>query len=112
TGRLRPGLDRGDPAFHAGRHGDSTGHGGPPESGPQAGGAGVSTMRCPVRLGVNINDAVAETLRGVAKKRRISIREAVRRAVALLELFEKESAAGGRIRVVDREGHVREITLI
>ncbi len=64
------------------------------------------------RLSVNLNDEAAVALRGIAKSRKISITEAVRRAIAIYDFVEKELATGGKVQVVDQSGHVRELFLL
>lgn len=64
------------------------------------------------RLNVNLNEETAAALKEIARKRDISITEAIRRAIALLKFIEDETAAGHRIQVTDGHGKVREIVLM
>lgn len=65
-----------------------------------------------VRLNININDQVADALRQMSKKRRVSVTEIIRRAVSMLFFIEKEVEAGSTLQVVSKDGHIREIVLI
>ncbi|KIQ62976.1 hypothetical protein TR51_29435 [Kitasatospora griseola] len=62
------------------------------------------------RLSININAETEEVLKR-HKKRGISITETVRRAVALLDLVEREYESGSKIQLVDRDNGVRELVL-
>jgi hypothetical protein len=64
------------------------------------------------RLSININQETEEVLQKHKKERGISITETVRRAVALLDMVERESADGSKVQIVDRDGYVREILLL
>ncbi|MEV7781328.1 hypothetical protein [Kitasatospora sp. NPDC088351] len=63
------------------------------------------------RLSININSETEEVLKR-HKKRGTSITETVRRAIALLDLVERESERGSKLQLVDREGSVRELLLL
>jgi hypothetical protein len=64
------------------------------------------------RLNVNINDETAGTLRR-RKQTGTSHTETVHRAVALLDLLERESAQGAEILIKSPDGKtVREIHLV
>lgn len=64
------------------------------------------------RLSVNLNEEAANALRRISKKQRVSITEAVRRAIAIYDFIDRELAAGSKIQVVDSSGHVRELFLL
>ncbi|MGV2919361.1 hypothetical protein [Streptomyces alfalfae] len=65
------------------------------------------------RLSVNINEDTAEKLRWYKDQKNISITETVRRAIALLELVEKETIKGGKIMLKSEDGKtVRELWLV
>ncbi|MCF3172547.1 CopG family transcriptional regulator [Streptomyces sioyaensis] len=63
------------------------------------------------RLSVNINDDTAEALKRLKSAKGISITEAVRRAVALYDLVDRETGDTGKLQIVD-DGNVREILLL
>lgn len=65
-----------------------------------------------VRLNVNINSDAAAAIRDISKKRHISITEVIRRAIAIFQFLEHETATGSKIQLVDKSGHIREIVLI
>lgn len=65
-----------------------------------------------VRLNININSDAAAAIRDISRKRHISITEVIRRAIAIFQFLEHETAAGSKIQVVDKSGHIREIVLI
>lgn len=56
------------------------------------------------RLSVNINRECAAILRKTKAERGVSTTEAIRRAVAYLDLVERVTAAGGRLVVVSPDG--------
>lgn len=56
-----------------------------------------------VRLAVNLHPEVAGALQGVAKRRDITVTEAVARAVAVLDLVDRACRDGDRVMLV-REG--------
>jgi predicted transcriptional regulator len=65
------------------------------------------------RLNVNLNEETATALKEIARKRDVSVTEAIRRAIAILKFIEDETAAGHRIQIADaRSGKVREIVLM
>ncbi|MCX4757851.1 ribbon-helix-helix protein, CopG family [Kitasatospora purpeofusca] len=66
------------------------------------------------RLSVNINDDTADALQRLKSEKGISITEAVRRAVALLDLVERETnkpGQPGKLQIVDYDGAVRQLLL-
>ncbi|MCI3931562.1 hypothetical protein [Streptomyces sp. AN091965] len=65
------------------------------------------------RLSVNINAETAAKLRWYKEQKGISITETVRRAVALLDLVERESAGGNEVLLKSRDGKsVRQLWLV
>ncbi|WP_405717255.1 ribbon-helix-helix protein, CopG family [Streptomyces sp. NBC_01537] len=72
----------------------------------------MSEQKLFTRLSVNLNDEAARALKENSDRRGISITEAVRRAIAVYDFIERETAAGNRIQVVDPEGRVRELLLV
>ncbi|WP_406154592.1 hypothetical protein OG806_49445 [Streptomyces sp. NBC_00882] len=64
------------------------------------------------RLSVNINSDTAEVLRRMKMEKGISITEAVRRAISLLDLLESEHEAGNKIQLVGPRGRIREVLLL
>lgn len=69
-----------------------------------------------VRLSINLAPDVAEVLRGWATKKRISVTEAVRRAIAVWNFVENEKLNGNRLAVVENlpggKQRIREVVLI
>ena len=66
------------------------------------------------RLNVNINDDTVEALKRL-KSKGISATEATRRAIALLDLLEREinkPGKRGKVQIVDHDGTVRELLLL
>jgi len=63
------------------------------------------------RLSVNINDDTAAVLQR-HKAKGVSITETIRRAIALLDLVEREHDNGSKLQLVDKQGHVRELLLL
>lgn len=63
------------------------------------------------RLSININSETEEVLKR-HKDRGFSITETVRRAVALLDMIDKEHSSGGRLQLVDAKGDVRELMFL
>ncbi|MGA4850870.1 hypothetical protein ACOBQB_33225 [Streptomyces sp. G5(2025)] len=65
------------------------------------------------RLSVNINEDTAAKLRWYKEHKGISITETVRRAIALLELVEKETAKGNEVLLKSQDGKsVRQLWLV
>lgn len=65
------------------------------------------------RLSVNINGDTAEKLRWYKDHKHISITETVRRAIALLELVERETERGGELLLKSPDGKtVRQLWLV
>ncbi|MEU3341957.1 ribbon-helix-helix protein, CopG family [Streptomyces sp. NPDC006668] len=64
------------------------------------------------RLSININDETADALKRLKSAKGISITEAVRRAVALYDLVDRETGKTGKLQIVDDGGHTREILLL
>ncbi|GHH78643.1 hypothetical protein GCM10018793_29670 [Streptomyces sulfonofaciens] len=65
------------------------------------------------RLSVNINAETAAKLRWYKENKGISITETIRRAVALLDLVERESASGNEVLLKSRDGKsVRQLWLV
>ncbi|MHA6764745.1 hypothetical protein [Streptacidiphilus sp. PAMC 29251] len=63
------------------------------------------------RLSININTATEASLLARRTELGITITEQVRRAVALLDLFDRETQAGNRIRLVGK-GPDQELLLL
>ncbi|MET9116638.1 hypothetical protein [Streptomyces longwoodensis] len=76
--------------------------------------AGTGNQTNPVtRLSVNINEDTAAKLRWYKEHKGISITETVRRAVALLELVERETVKGSQVLLKSSDGKsVRELWLV
>ncbi|GAB2807521.1 hypothetical protein ACWGJ2_31740 [Streptomyces sp. NPDC054796] len=77
--------------------------------------AAVRTQSEPsiTRLSVNINEDTAARLRWYKEHKGISITETVRRAVALLDLVERETADGSEVLLKSRDGKsVRQLWLV
>ncbi|MFJ3826043.1 ribbon-helix-helix domain-containing protein [Streptomyces nodosus] len=75
--------------------------------------AGTRTEPSVTRLSVNINEDTAAKLRWYKDHKGISITETVRRAVALLELVERETANGNEVLLKSRDGKsVRQLWLV
>ncbi|GAA5707650.1 hypothetical protein AQJ43_36760 [Streptomyces avermitilis] len=65
------------------------------------------------RLSVNINEDTAAKLRWQKEHKGISITETIRRAVALLDLVERETAEGSEVLLKSRDGKsVRQLWLV
>ncbi|GHE57614.1 hypothetical protein ABZ626_25085 [Streptomyces longispororuber] len=65
------------------------------------------------RLSVNINAETAAKLRWYKEQKGISITETIRRAVALLDLVERETAGGNEVLLKSRDGKsVRQLWLV
>ncbi|GHG65948.1 CopG family transcriptional regulator [Streptomyces griseocarneus] len=65
------------------------------------------------RLSVNINAETAAKLRWYKDHKGISITETVRRAVALLDLVERETANGSEVLLKSRDGKsVRQLWMV
>jgi hypothetical protein len=64
------------------------------------------------RLSVNLSPDTAAALRELADRRKISITDAVRRAIAVWKFMEDEIAAGNRVVVTEPDGKKREIVLL
>jgi hypothetical protein len=66
-----------------------------------------------VRLSVNMNQETTAALKKMMKAKNISATEAVRRATAIMEFFDKEQEQGRIIRIVNKRGKViNEIELL
>ena len=66
-----------------------------------------------VRLNVNLNRETADALKEIADKEKISLTEAVRRAIAVLKFVEEEQARGRRIQTMEKDGKdKRELILM
>ncbi|MFF9221480.1 ribbon-helix-helix domain-containing protein [Streptomyces viridosporus] len=65
------------------------------------------------RLSVNINEDTAAKLRWYKDHKNISITETVRRAIALLDLVERETAKGGEVLLKSQDGKtIRQLWLV
>ncbi|MFC9636632.1 ribbon-helix-helix domain-containing protein [Streptomyces mirabilis] len=65
------------------------------------------------RLSININEDTAAKLRWQKEHKGISITETIRRAVALLDLVERETAEGSEVLLKSRDGKsVRQLWLV
>ena len=68
-----------------------------------------------VRLSVNLAVDVAQVLKNLAAAKNISVTEAIRRAIAVLDFIEGETAKGNKIAVVEKadgKDRVREVVLL
>ncbi|WP_328712284.1 hypothetical protein [Nocardia salmonicida] len=69
-----------------------------------------------VRLSINLAPDVAAVLRNWADKKRISVTEAIRRAIAVWNFIETEKANGNRLAIVESlpggGERIREVVLI
>ncbi|MFF8991684.1 hypothetical protein ACF09H_17405 [Streptomyces sp. NPDC014983] len=86
-----------------------------PENSTETRSSAGSTTESPAvtRLSVNINEDTAAKLRWYKEHKGISITETVRRAVALLELVERETANGNEVLLKSRDGKsVRQLWLV
>ncbi|MGW5124533.1 hypothetical protein ACWEQ7_10850 [Streptomyces sp. NPDC004069] len=84
-----------------------------PENSTETPGAGTAAEPTVTRLSVNINEDTAAKLRWYKEHKGISITETVRRAVALLELVERETASGNEVLLKSRDGKsVRQLWLV
>ncbi|MFD0140440.1 hypothetical protein ACWDWS_39940 [Streptomyces sp. NPDC003328] len=74
---------------------------------------GTTAESSVTRLSVNINEDTAQKLRWYKEHKGISITETVRRAVALLDLVERETARGNEVLLKSRDGKsVRQLWLV
>jgi len=64
------------------------------------------------RLSVNLNEESAAILRRVTRDRGISTTEAVRRAIGLLDFFERAHADGVRIWTETHEGDRSQVHVV
>ena len=64
-----------------------------------------------VRLSVNLNPEVADELKAYAKRKGVSITEAVRRAVTLLA-FVDETQRRGAVLNVEEDGALKEVLFL
>lgn len=64
------------------------------------------------RLSVNINPDTQQALKRLKDEKGISLTEAVRRAVSLLDLVDRESARGSKLQLVEKDGSVRELMFL
>lgn len=65
------------------------------------------------RLSININDATAKALQEIAADKGLTVTEVIRRAVFTYEFFDKATAGGKQIRVIDDEAGVQtEVALV
>lgn len=62
------------------------------------------------RLSININSETEDVLKRYKGEGK-SLTETVRRAVALLDMLDREHARGSRIQLVDAKGAVRELIM-
>ncbi|KKD02480.1 hypothetical protein [Streptomyces sp. WM6386] len=84
-----------------------------PEHSTDTPASGTTTEPQVTRLSVNINEDTAAKLRWYKEHKGISITETVRRAVALLELVERETADGNEVLLKSRDGKsVRQLWLV
>lgn len=68
-----------------------------------------------VRLSINLAPDVADILKRWAAAKAISVTEAVRRAIAVWNFVETETAKGNKLAVIEGEGNkqrVREVVLV
>jgi hypothetical protein len=61
-----------------------------------------------VRLSVNVSPAVAETIKGIAKRNGISVTEAVRRAISVLAYIDSAQSRGASINIQE-DGVLKEV---
>lgn len=81
---------------------------------PSAQGADA-TIQDVVRLSINLAPDVADVLKDLAKAKRVSVTEAVRRAIAVWKFLEDEKEKGNKIAIVenvDGTDRVREVVLL
>jgi len=68
-----------------------------------------------VRLSVNLAPTVADALKTTARRKGLSITEAIRHAIAIWKLVTDEQAKGNRVMIVSGEGentHYRELVMV
>lgn len=68
-----------------------------------------------VRLSVNLSPDVGKLLKDLVKRKRISLTEGVRRAIAVWNFLELERDKGNRIAIIENDGgkdRVREVLLV
>ncbi len=65
-----------------------------------------------VRLSVNLSVESAETLRGLIRRKGLTITEGIRRAIAVWKFVEDESSKGNQIAVIERDGSIRKVVLL
>lgn len=68
-----------------------------------------------VRLSINLAPDVADVLKSWTSKKRVSITEGVRRAIAVWNFLETERAQGNRIAIIEGSGdeqRIREVVMV
>ncbi|MFF8868009.1 hypothetical protein ACF08B_38910 [Streptomyces sp. NPDC015139] len=70
----------------------------------------TDTTQTTTRLSVNINTDTAAFLKR-NKQRGISLTESIRRAIALMELVERETSGGNQVLIRSKNGDMRQLLL-
>lgn len=65
-----------------------------------------------VRLSVNLSIETAEIFRSLIDRKRLSITEGIRRAIAVWKFLEDEKSRGNEIAVIEPNGTVRKVVLL
>jgi hypothetical protein len=65
-----------------------------------------------VRLSVNLSVESAETLRGLTRRKGLTITEGIRRAIAVWRFIEDENNNGNQIAVIEHDGSIRKVVLL
>ena len=65
-----------------------------------------------VRLSVNLSVESAGILKGLIRRKGLTITEGIRRAIAVWKFVEDESSKGNQIAVIERDGSIRQVVLL
>jgi len=65
-----------------------------------------------VKVTVNLRPEDLETLRAIAKRRKITLTEAIRRAIAMERFVEAAIADGGNLLVEQKDKRLRQLVLV
>ena len=65
-----------------------------------------------VKVTVNLRPEDLETLRAIAKRRKITLTEAIRRAIAMERFVEAALADGGNLLVEQKDKRLRQLVLV
>jgi len=77
-----------------------------------AGGSSAAAAADPqIRLSVNLNAEVADELKAYAKRKGVSITEAVRRAITVLTFVDETQRRGASLNV-DEDGTLKEVLFL